>query len=177
MTLPLRKKALIRTERLALKPCSMADADALAGLLTNSEITKTFMVPDFESPEQAKALAEKLIAFGQIEDTAHLEYGIYRNGALIGFISDCGIEDDEIEIGYVVHPDFQGHGYATEAVRAMLGALREMGFRKVTAGYFQENDASRRVMEKCGMARTSKTDEIDYRGERHVCRYCEICFK
>ena len=30
MALPLRKKALIRTERLELKPYSMADADALA---------------------------------------------------------------------------------------------------------------------------------------------------
>ena len=59
----------------------------------------------------------------------------------------------------------------------MLGALREMGFRRVTAGYFQENDASRRVMEKCGMVRTDQTDEDEYRGERRVCRYCEICFE
>ena len=74
------------------------NTDALAGLLTDPEITKTFMAPDFESPEQARALAEKLVNFSRIEDTAHLEYGIYLNGALIGFINDCGIEDEEIDV-------------------------------------------------------------------------------
>ena len=53
------------------------------------------------------------------------------------FINDCGIKGEEIEIGYVIHPDHQGHGYATEAVRAIICELREMGFRKVIAGYSQ----------------------------------------
>ena len=137
MALPLRKKALIQTERLTLKPYSMADVDALAGLLIHPEITKTFMVPDFESPEQAKALAEKLVNFSRIEDTAHLEYGIYLNGALIGFINDCGIEDEEIEIGYVVHPDFQGHGYATDARSAARNGLPQ-GHRRLFSGKRRE---------------------------------------
>lgn len=105
-----------------------------------------------------------------------MEYGIYLNGTLIGFVNDCGIEDDEIEIGYVVHPEYQGRGYASEAVKAVLGELRETGFRKVSAGYFAENEASRRVMEKCGMKPVERTDEEEYRGEKHLCRYCEIEF-
>mgnify|MGYP002591663155 CR=1 FL=1 len=36
-------------------------------------------------------------------------------------------------------------------MKAVLGELRGTGFRKVSAGYFVENEASRRVMEKCGM--------------------------
>ena len=84
-----------------------------------------------------KNLAEKLIDFSREEDTTHLEYGICLNGKIIGFINDCGIKDEEIEIGYVIHPDNQGHGYATEAVRAIICELREMGFRKVIAGYSQ----------------------------------------
>lgn len=95
---------------------------------------------------------------------------------MIGFVNDCEIGDDEIEIGYVIHPQYQGRGYATEAVHAVIAELREMGFRKVTAGYFSENTASLRVMEKCGMQKTTITDEEDYRGKRHICKYCEICF-
>ena len=137
MALPIKKKALIKTERLIIKPFSAADVDGLVNLLLNPEITKTFMVPKFESVEQMKNLAEKLIDFSREEDTTHLEYGIYLNGKIIDFINDCGIKDEEIEIGYVIHPDNQGHGYATEAVRAIICELREMGFRKVIAGYSQ----------------------------------------
>ena len=46
-------------------------------------------------------LVGKLIEFSKVEDMVHLEYGIYLNDMLIGFVNDCGIEADEIEIGYV----------------------------------------------------------------------------
>ena len=178
MALPIQKKALIEAERLIIKPYSLEDVDGLVNLLMNllmnPEITKTFMVPEFESLEQMEDLAKKLIVFSQEEDSKHLEYGIYFDGKIIGFVNDCGIGDEEIEIGYLIHPVYQGHGYATEAVRAIICELREMGFRKVTAGYFAENTASRRVMEKCGMQQTAVTDEVEYRGEHYICRYCEI---
>lgn len=176
MALPIRKKARIETQRLTIKPYSLEDLDGLVELLTNPAITKTFMVPEFESREQMEDLAKKLIAFSQEEDTEHLEYGIYLDKKVIGFVNDCGIEDEEIEIGYVIHPDFQGYGYATEAVQAILWELRTMGFHKVTAGCFPENTASRRVMEKCGMHPTDVTDEGEYRGQHRICHYCEILF-
>ena len=59
-------------------------------------------------------LVGKLIEFSKVEDMVHLEYGIYLNDMLIGFVNDCGIEADEIEIGYVIHPDYKGLGYATD---------------------------------------------------------------
>ena len=174
MNLPIIKKPLIRTERLTIKPYAPSDTERLAALLTNRVITETFMVPEFETLGHPTALAAKLVAFSQPEDTKHLEYGIYSGGVLIGFINDCGIEEDEIEIGYVIHPDYKGHGYATEAVGAVINELRGMGFKKVTAGFFSENTASRRVMEKCGMVQNDEEDEEEYRGVTHKCYYCEI---
>lgn len=175
MDLPIRQKPHIETERLVLKPYTEQDIGGLAALLTNPDIARTFMVPDMDL-QGMKKLAEKLVAFSRPEDTGHLEYGVYLDGKIIGFVNDCGVEEDAIEIGYVIHPDCQGRGYATEAVCAVLAELREMGFKKVTAGYFAENTASLRVMQKCGMRQTDKTDEAEYRGRRHLCRYCEICF-
>lgn len=174
MPLPIRKKAFIKTERLTVKPYASDDLDGLVHLLTDPQIVKTFMVPEFESVAQMENLAEKLILFSRQQDTEHLEYGIYSDGKLIGFVNDCGIGDEEIEIGYVIHPDHQGHGYATEAVRAIICELREMGFQKVTAGFFTGNTASLRVMEKCGMQQTDVTGEEEYRGEHRTCRYCEL---
>lgn len=174
MTLPIKKKTIIKTKRLTMKPYTKEDVDGLVELLTNQEITKTFMVPEFESTEQAENLAKKLVAFSQVEDTKHLEYGIYLDGKLIGFVNDCGANEDEIEIGYVIHPDYHGQGYATEAVQAIFGELREMGFHKVIAGFFEENLASCHVMEKCGMRPNGVTEEEEYRGKCHVCHYYEI---
>lgn len=164
----------IQTKRLELRPYRKSDTEQLMRLLTNEKITKTFMVPDFEAEEQLLGLVSKLIAFSQREDTAHLEYGIYLKDALIGFINDCGTEGDEIEIGYVIHPDYEGKGYATEAVSAVIQDLFEMGFQSIVAGYFEENTASCRVMEKCGMKQISKSNTEEYRGVTHTCRYCRI---
>lgn len=61
MAIPIKKKAWIQTERLTIKPYALEDVDGLVDLLTNPEITKTFMVPEFESLQQMEDLAKKLI--------------------------------------------------------------------------------------------------------------------
>lgn len=115
MQLPIIKKALIKTERLCIKPYTLEDFSGLAELLANPEITKTFMVPKFESFEQMENMIKRLISYSRTEDTKHLEYGIYFDAKLIGFINDCGVKNEEIEIGYVIHPAYQGHGYTYRA--------------------------------------------------------------
>lgn len=173
MNILIKQKEQIATKRLVLKPYSNKDIDSLVELLTNEIITKTFMVPDYETKEQFVDLAKKLISFSKPEDTKHLEYGIYLENKLIGFINDCNLEEDEIEIGYVVHPDYQGHGYATEAVLAVINDLKAMGFKKVSAGFLVDNAASRKVLEKCGMTPSDVADEVEYRGVLHKCAYYE----
>ena len=92
---------------------------------------REYWLMNFETRDKEVELAKKLVGFSQIDDTNHLEYGIYLAGKLIGFINDCGFENNEIEIGYVVHPDYQGQGYATESVKAVIEDIRDMGFKKV----------------------------------------------
>ena len=58
------------------------------------------------------------------------------------------------DLGWSIHPDFQGHGYATEAARALLGyAFGVRGLHRVTANGDARNAASTRVMERLGMRR------------------------
>lgn len=173
MTLIIKKK-IIKTKRLTIQPFNDKDIDDLIDLLTNEEICKTFMIPEFETKAQAISLANKLIDFSKIEDVKHLEYGIYKDDNLIGFINDCGYDDNEIEIGYVIHPKYKNNGYASEAVNAVFLELKEMGFNKVKAGYFKDNHASLRVMLKCGMKQLDYSEEITYRGNKYISYYCEI---
>ena len=77
-------------------------------------------------------------------------------------------------MGYALHPEHHSRGYMSEAFAAMIDYLFSCGFDEVTAGAFEENTASIRVMQKCGMVRLEKTDEIDYRGKTHKCIYFSI---
>lgn len=174
MKYPLMKSELVKTPRLTIKPYDEKDLDALTDLISNPEVTKTFMVPEYETREQYAELAKKLISFSRVEDTKHLDSGVYLGDTLIGFFNDCGGGDDMIEVGYVIHPDYWGRGYASEVLTAMLPEIKRMGYKRVRAGYFEENPASARVMEKCGMHKIDETDEDEYRGKVHKCFYCEI---
>ncbi len=57
------------------------------------------------------------------------------------------------EFGFELHPDYWGRGLMPEAVRAVTDlCFEELGYDFVSAGYFQGNDRSARVIEKCGFA-------------------------
>jgi len=75
-----------------------------------------------------------------------------ETGRLIGIILYFDEKEDSCEIGYGIGSGFWNQGYATEAVGRLLEYLfREKGMHTVYASFFTGNDASRRVMEKCGM--------------------------
>jgi len=54
-------------------------------------------------------------------------------------------------IGYVVSHEFKGHGFATEATKAVLKhAFEDLDLDLISVNHFHYNQASRRVIEKCG---------------------------
>ncbi len=67
-----------------------------------------------------------------------------------GFIAPP--DDGTIELGYGIHPDHRGIGYATEAATALIEWGRaQPGVREVIAECDETNAASARVLEKAGM--------------------------
>lgn len=67
--------------------------------------------------------------------------------------------DPPIEIGWRLATDSWGHGYATEASRAVLGfAFRELGLERVHSFTVPQNERSWRVMERIGMSRVPDGD-------------------
>lgn len=162
----------IATPRLVLRAYTQADKPALATLLCDTAIRKTYMIPDFPDQASLDRMVEKLYALSFRTD--RLEKGVFLAGELIGFVNDVGIEGDSIEIGYAYAPQHWGKGYATEVLSVLISALFAKGFATVKAGAFVDNPASLRVMEKCGMERLSETEQIPYRGQTHTCQYYAI---
>ena len=146
-----------------------ADLETMLDILTNDCVKQTYMLPDFPSREDAVPLFQRLVYLSG--DSRRFVRGIYADETLVGFLNDVEIENGAIELGYVIHPRFQGNGYATEALGIAIGELFRLGFQAVITGAFRQNAASIRVMEKNGMTRTEKTEPIDYRGKTHICVY------
>jgi RimJ/RimL family protein N-acetyltransferase len=76
-----------------------------------------------------------------------------ESGQLIG---DCGAvpqadEPRQCEIGFTIAPAHQGHGYATETVRLLVGYLFGLGKHRITASCDARNAASAAVLGRVAM--------------------------
>jgi [ribosomal protein S5]-alanine N-acetyltransferase len=88
-------------------------------------------------------------------------------GEAVGSVALGGPPDASgaVLVGYTVYPEHEGHGFATEAVRGMIGwAFRQTGVREVRALAPVWNTPALRVAENVGM-RPVGSDEDDDVGE------------
>ncbi len=71
------------------------------------------------------------------------------------------------EVGWIVHPDIGGNGYATEAARAFIStAFAEWDLHRVFAQLDPRNEASARLCERLGMRKEAHLrDESWFKGE------------
>ena len=155
-------------ESITLDIMSAKDAVGICRILQHDKVKKTYMVPDL-SDSAALELAQRMIHLSGNE--CRYVRGIYWGQTLIGIMNDVGIDGGTIELGWAIDPMYHGRGFATEAVCAAIQELFAMGYTQVIAGAFSENAASIRVMEKAGMRKQEKTEEIEYRGQIHPCVY------
>ena len=148
-----------RTERLELRPPSVADVDAVLAWRNHPEVNRWLLHTEVE-PEAYRELWRS----GADDPFDHHVVGVAA-GTVVGTLSvmvddgmgqgpDSPARRSEGRLGYLLDPAHHGLGYATEMVRAALDlAFGDLGVRRVTAGCFADNVASWRVMEKAGMRR------------------------
>lgn len=162
----------LRTNRLTLKAIDDAGLTELVELLQDGVVKQTYMVPDFVTPQEALALAKRLQTLSRTP--GRYLWGIYLGASLIGIMNETQIEGDQIEVGYAILPRHSNQGFATEALQGVITYLLDRGFSRVTAGAFEENSASIRVMLKCGMTLLDRQETVEYRGRLHCCAYYGI---
>ncbi|MEM6856644.1 MAG: GNAT family N-acetyltransferase [Pseudomonadota bacterium] len=81
-----------------------------------------------------------------------------EDSALVGCIGIDPVKHDAqaVELGYWIAREHWGHGFATEAGRAVLQIAATLGYARMVAGHFLDNPASGRVIEKLGFAPTGE---------------------
>ena len=152
-----------------LRTIEPTDQERILDILTSEQINKTYMLPDFSQQEDAVPLFLRLMEMSQ--DAESYVRAIATEDGLAGFLNSVEIQGKTIELGYVIHPNFHGRGYMTEALLLAMEELFALGYEDVLTGAFSTNISSIRVMEKCRMTKLDKTDEIQYRGVTHTCVY------
>ena len=146
----------LETERLLLRPYTADDFDALNAMRSNAEVTRYLYWGFQTEAEVRKTLARKIASVsirpeGDVLALAaeHRGTGEVVADVILHWVSR---EHGLGEIGYIVHPDHVGLGYATEASRPLLAvAFDALGLHRVIGRLEPRNTGSARVLEKLGM--------------------------
>ncbi|MDR2046951.1 MAG: GNAT family N-acetyltransferase [Clostridiales bacterium] len=173
---------VLETERLILRPMELADAadifkhagdeETVRYMLWNRH-TSIYDTIDFVNMELARYENKKSFDYAIVlkenvesdengkndknrknaENSVNVKNG-QNGGRLIGTggVFDASDLPHKAAIGYILNKDYWGRGFATEAMRAVVGFLTaELRVHRIEAYHTSENAASGRVMQKLGM--------------------------
>ena len=157
--------AKIKTNRLTLRPLTLADVDEMHRLWIDPGVRK-YLWDDFVIPrEKAQEVVAASVTLFKEMGLGLWAVAFHEQSALIGF---CGYwyfhDPPELEILYGMAPQHWGNGLATEIARATLQlGFQYLGFGEIVASADAPNAASFRVMEKTGMkfCKRENKDERD----------------
>jgi ribosomal-protein-alanine N-acetyltransferase len=145
------EKVMISTGRLLIRPFAAGDAADLHEYLSNPAIYK------YEPGEPIEADRAVQLSRERAATTDFRAMELADSGKMIGHIYFKQIEPCELrtwELGYIVNPAYQGKGYATEAVAALLRKeFKEKDIHRVFAHCNPENPASWKLLERVGLRR------------------------
>lgn len=143
----------IETKRLVLRQWKITDAEQLYNWAKDPQVGPIAGWPVHKSVEDSKEIIKTVLSKPEtyaVVLKASMEVvgsvGIMRQGE-----GSAPIKEGEAEIGYWLAVPFWGQGLIPEAVKALQHrCFEELGCSAIWCGYFDENEKSKRVQEKCG---------------------------
>ncbi|MGN0343008.1 MAG: GNAT family N-acetyltransferase [Roseburia sp.] len=146
---------ILRTERCVVRELELSDLDELFALYAKPHVTD-FVEPLYEYQEERKYQQEYISRI----------YGYYGYGMWLVFhrqtgelIGRAGVEqrivgeETELELGYLIAPEYWHQGYGSEVCRAILAWVQEhLDFRRVESMVEPGNTASIRLLERLGFS-------------------------
>jgi RimJ/RimL family protein N-acetyltransferase len=166
----------LMTERLVLRLFTADDLDDMYAYHGLESTTRWLYRPPRTRERCAEVIAEVAGGTDWDKDGDRLNLAVTRRGTP-GVIGDISLtlasaRARQAEIGWILHPDHEGHGYATEAARAAAAAAFDhLGTHRVYARLDVENTGSARVCERLGMRREAHLVENDLNGDRWGSEY------
>jgi len=137
------------TERLELRKFAIADASAVHAYASDAEVCALM---DWGPNTWDETL--DFLSLATSQSATRLEFAVTDRvtGDVIGAVGGGPVGEGRWDMGWVFSKDVWGHGYATEAARALVGFIASQpNVATIEARCRPENRASARVMEKIGM--------------------------
>jgi RimJ/RimL family protein N-acetyltransferase len=146
------------TRRLLLRPFTMDDLADLHAIQSRPDVTRYLLWEPRSLAEVREVLAKRARATTLDEegDTLNLAMILPESGALVGDVSFHWISAEHLqgEIGFVLHPDHHGQGFAGEGGAVMLRlGFENLGLHRIVGRCDARNTASAKVLERLGMRR------------------------
>ena len=170
---------MIQTGRLLLRPYAADDARRVLDTLSRPDVIRwlgsTVPMPDLDAALEwisSKRRREAADPFDLARAVVVRETGLVAGTVSLSRCHrrDTGEFVGEYEVGWTLHPDSVGRGYATEAARALLDDVFARGLPEVWCGAFVGNDASCRVAERLGLPLVGVGPDPWWEGESHLYR-------
>jgi ribosomal-protein-alanine N-acetyltransferase len=141
--------AILTTARLTLRRPALEDATAIFYYASDPAVTRYMSWATHQDLEQTLGFLDAALEEWQTQGCG--TYMIERGDVVIGSTGLNCNNDWQGMTGYVLARDAWGHGYATEACRAMIALGRSLGLRCIEAYCHVDHTASARVLEKSGL--------------------------
>lgn len=142
--------AVLKTERLLLRPARADDIDALHAIMRQPEAMAYWSTPPHSTLAETADFLDAMISIpsGEGED-----FVIEFEGRLIGKAGLYRFPD----IGYILDPAFWGRGLATEALAAVISRAFDLhGLPRIQADVDPRNAASLRLLARLGFRETHR---------------------
>lgn len=146
----------LETRRLLLRPLREEDAEAMFAYTSVPVSFRYLRRSPHTSVEEDRTFIRNVLEGYQRHQEFVWGICFLPEERLIGTcrLFDLRPEEGRCEVSYLIHPEVQGRGTASEAVARLIRfAFDELNFRQVLARCAAPNIGSERVMQKCGMTK------------------------
>lgn len=155
---------ILETERLILRPFRESDAEDLYQYARDPLVGPIAGWPPHQSVEESLEIIRTVFT-GKEAYAVCLKTDDRMIGAIelmLNGHTDMTERDDECELGYWIGRPFWGRGLIPEAAKRLLRhGFEDLGMAKIWCGYYDGNDKSRRVQEKCGFVYQWTTNDVE----------------
>ena len=166
---PFTFDAPLRTERITLRLFTADDVDDVHAYQSDEEVVRYMLYTPRTRETAAENLAKHALANTLEKDGDYLQLALDLDGRAIGesYFKLESVENQCGEIGWAMHPEFAGRGFALEAASAMLRvAFGELGLHRVIANLDPRNAASVALCLRLGMREEAHfIEDLAFKGD------------
>ena len=174
---PVSEPGRMETERLILRAYTDDDAGSVLDIHSRMDVVRWLSNPPFVLMKTLDEARSRIVEWRERDATnehvVHYAIEVKDTGAMVGAVAISQLPNDTEgghEVGWHLHPDAAGHGYATEAATALLDAWFPTGLDEIWCTMYPDNEPSARVAQRIGLVDLGIAPDPWYGDDSHLFR-------